>query len=82
MRCVPVVIPLAWNWNVLVVSTLSWIVNALSVTVAAGSVLVTSKSVPKLLTTTNLFALPDRVGSLSKPAVIRSSSDRIDADVA
>ena len=54
----------------------------LSVTVAAGNVLVTSKSVPRLLTTTNLFALPDRVGSLSKPAVIRSNSDRIDADVA
>ena len=56
--------------------------NVLSVTVAAGNTLVTSKSVPRLLTTTNLFALLVRVGSLSKPAVIRSNSDRIDADVA
>ena len=57
-------------------------VNALSVNVAEGSVLVTIRAVPKLLTTTNLFALPVNVGSLSKPAVIRSNSDRIDADVA
>jgi len=57
-------------------------VNVVSDTVAAGNVLVTSKSVPRLLTTTNLFALLVRVGSLSKPAVIRSNSARIDADVA
>ena len=56
--------------------------NVVSVTVAVGSVLVTSKSVPRLLTTTNLFALPVSVGNLSKPAVMRSSSARIDADVA
>ena len=49
---------------------------------AAGSVLVTVMAVPRLLTTTNLFALLVSVGSLSNPAVIRSNSARIDADVA
>jgi len=57
-------------------------VHVRSVTVAVGSVLVTIKAVPRLLTTTNLFALLVSVGSLSNPAVIRSNSDRIDADVA
>jgi len=57
-------------------------VNVVSDTVAVGSVLVTVSAVPPLLTTTNLFAFAVNVGNLSKPAVIRSSSARIDADVA
>jgi hypothetical protein len=57
-------------------------VNVVSDTVAVGSVLVAVKAVAPLLTTINLFAFAVSVGSLSKPAVIRSSSDRMDADVA
>jgi hypothetical protein len=34
------------------------------------------------LTSTNLFALDVNVGNLSKPAVTRSSSARMDAEVA
>ena len=63
-------------------SVVFWTVNVVSDTVAVGSVLVAVKAVAPLLTTINLFAFAVSVGSLSKPAVIRSSSARIDADVA
>ena len=56
--------------------------NVVSVTVPAGNALVAVSAVPALLTTTNLFAFAVSVGNLSKPAVIRSNSDRIVADVA
>ena len=57
-------------------------VNSVSVNVADGRVEVCVNPVPVLLITTNRFALPDKVGILSKPAEIRSSSARIEADVA
>jgi len=57
-------------------------VNVVSDTVAVGSVLVAVNAVAALLTTINLFAFAVNVGNLSKPAVIRSNSARIDADVA
>ena len=56
--------------------------NVVSDTVAVGRVAVCVSAVPALLITTNRFALPVRVGILSKPTVIRSNSARIDADVA
>ena len=57
-------------------------VNSVSVNVALGSVEVCVNAVPVELTTTNLFALPDSVGIRSKPAATRSSSARIEAEVA
>ena len=56
--------------------------NVVSDTVAVGSVLVAVNAVAALLTTINLFAFAVSVGNLSKPAVMRSSSARIDEDVA
>jgi hypothetical protein len=76
------VIALAKNWNVLVVSVEFWIVKVVSVASVVGKVFVVVRPVDVPLTTTNLFALDVNVGSLSKPAVTRSSSARMDAEVA
>ena len=59
-----------------------WTVKDVSVAVDAGKLLVAVKPVDVPLTSTNLFALDVNVGSLSKPAVTRSSSARMDAEVA
>ena len=82
MRVAPGVTVPALNWNLRVLSPSSWTVKSVSVTVNEGSVEVWVRAVPVLLTTTNLFALPDSVGILSKPAATRSSSARIEAEVA
>ena len=54
----------------------------LSVAVNEGNAVVAIRAVPALLTTTKLSPYPVKVGILSKPTVIRSSSARIEADVA
>ena len=73
----------ASNLNLRVESELSWIVNRLSTTASVGSVVMVTKAVPVLLIATNWSATaPLKAGNLSKPAVIRSSSARILADVA
>lgn len=82
MRVLPVVIEPALNWNLRVLSPSSWTVKSVSVTVNAGSTSVWVMPVPVLLMITNLLALPANVGILSKPAEIRSSSARIEAEVA
>ena len=56
--------------------------NVVSDTVAVGRVAVCVNPVPVLLTRTNLLALPDNVGILSKAAERRSNSARIEAEVA
>jgi len=68
--------------NFFVLSELFWTKKTLSVAVNDGSVVVAVRAVPALLTTTKLLPYPARVGILSKPTVIRSSSARIEADVA
>ena len=59
-----------------------WTVKDVSVAVDVGKLLVAVKPVDVPLTSTNLFALDVNVGNLSKPAVTRSSSARMDAEVA
>ena len=81
-RVLPVVIEPALNWNLRVLSPSSWTVKSVSVTVNAGNTSVCVRPVPVLLTMTNLLALPASVGILSKPAATRSSSARIEAEVA
>ena len=81
-RVAPAVIPLASNLNLRVLSALSSTTRFVSVMVSDGSTLTASNAVPDELTVTSLLALPDRVGSLSKPVEIEASSARMEDEVA
>ena len=53
VRVAPAVIPLASNLNLRVLSALSWTVNALSLTVRVGNVVIVVRPVPELLIATS-----------------------------